>query len=63
MQIDYVVLICETCGNQERHDHDPPLVGGVQLRRWFSESAKPCPCGGASWQMKAHVIGTAHVGG
>ncbi len=62
MAIDYVILTCEACGIRRRHDADPPIVGGVQLRLWFAAAAQPCECGARTWQLKAHVIGTEHVG-
>lgn len=61
MQIDYVVLVCRGCDECVRLDLDPPLVGGVQLRRWFSENARTCTCGNADWIVKAHVIGRPDV--
>lgn len=58
MRIDYVVLICDGCQLAKRHDIEPPLLGAIQLRHWFSQHAKPCErCGGASWKIRSHVIG------
>lgn len=58
-EVDYIVLVCKGCDSATRYDVTPHLVGGAQLRRWFSDNAQPCKeCGNLEWIIKAHFVGT-----